>query len=111
MMSRSLAPKVGTMKWEDEVFALQSIPTSPIYFDNASCISYLNGLVGVTLTGSAPNGTSGVQTVATVVAHLKCSVPAAIALRDSIEKAILPAKAVENSESQSYQWVSDLGEV
>jgi hypothetical protein len=71
----------------------------------------LNGLVGVTLTGRAPNESGGVQKVSTVVAHLRGSVSAAMALRDSIEKAILPAKAVQNADCLTDQWVSDLGEL
>jgi hypothetical protein len=111
IMSKSLASKFGAMKWEDEVIALRSVRTSAIYFENASCISYANGTVEITLTAIAPNESGGVQKVSAVVAHLRGSVLAAGALRDSIEKAILPAKAVKNSESPTDHWVSDLGEL
>src|SRR5476651_2702498 len=110
MMSISLATKFGMMKHDDQVVALQSVPTSTIYFDNASCISYSNGIVEVILTAIVPNAAGGVQKASTVVAHLRGGVSAAMALRDSIEKVILSATAVQNSESLTDQWVSDLGE-
>jgi hypothetical protein len=97
-MSKPTAPKFGMMKWGEEVVALQSFPLPVIYFDNTPCISHLNGIIGVTLTvtGGVPTETAGVDTVAAVVAHLKCNVPAAVALRDAIDKALLLAKPVEN---------------
>jgi hypothetical protein len=110
-MSKSLASKFGTMQWEDKVIALQSVPASAIHFENASCISYANGTVEFTLTAIATNESGGVQKISTVVAHLRGSVSAAMALCDSIEKAILPTKAVQNSESLTDHWVSDLGEL
>jgi hypothetical protein len=109
MMSTSLAAKIGTMKHDGEV--VKSFPTPATYFDNASCTSHSNGVVEVTLTGIVPNETGGAPTLASAVTHLKCSVLTAMALRNSIEKAILTAKIVRNSETLTDQWVSDLAEV
>jgi hypothetical protein len=107
MMSTSLAATIGTMKHDGEVF--KRFPMSAIYFDNASCTSHSNGIVEVTLTENVPDG--GAPLLASAVTHLKCSVSTAMALRNSIEKAIFSAKAVRNSETLTDQWVSDLAEV
>ena len=76
---------------------LSATPMPILYFDNALSLSYLNGVVGVTLvvTGNVPAGEGGVIECASVVAHLKCNVPAAIALRGALDSALtLAQKAI-----------------
>ena len=92
-MSDTPAPKFGMMKWGEGFIALQSTPLPIVYFDNTPCISHLNGIIGITLTvtGGVPTGTGSVDECAAVVAFLKCNIPAAIALKDALEKGLLLA--------------------
>ena len=87
--------KVG----ENKIVALSPIPLNVIYFDDAPSLSFLHGVIGVTLTvrGNVPIAErEGVETVASVAAYLKCNIPAALALKAAIENALLLAAPVEN---------------
>jgi hypothetical protein len=102
-MSNAAIPKIGMMQWGKEVIALQDTPLPVLYFDGAPCLSHLNGVIGITLTvtGGVPMETGGVNNVGSVVAHLKCNIPAAMALRHALDQALLLAQPVENSEGKS----------
>jgi len=102
-MSNAAIPKIGMMQWGKEVIALQDTPLPVLYFDGAPCLSHLNGVIGITLTvtGGVPMETGGVNNVGSVIAHLKCNIPAAIALRHALDQALLLAQPVENSEGKS----------
>jgi hypothetical protein len=82
---------------------LSQIPMPVIYFDNAPSLSAVNGIIGVTLvvTGNVPAPDGKVAMCASVVAHLKCSIPAAIALRSALDSALLLAAPVENPKGKS----------
>lgn len=82
---------------------ISSVPMPIIYFDSAPTLSHLNGIIGVTLvvTGNIPHGVGNVISCASVVAHLKCNVPAAMALRSALDSAILLAQPVENPEGKA----------
>jgi hypothetical protein len=41
------------------------------------------------------------MSVASVAAHLKCNIPAAKALRDALDRALLLARPVENPEGKA----------
>lgn len=90
--------KIGT---EDVVFS--PLPLPVVYFDNAPSLSHLNGVIGITLSvsGNVPSPGEGVSLVASVVAHLKCSIPAALALKSAIESALLLAQPVEKPNGPS----------
>jgi hypothetical protein len=102
-MSDAAAPKFGMMQWGGGIVPLQSTPLPIVYFDNSPCISHLNGIIGVTLTvsGGVPTGAGGVDDCAAVVAFLKCNIPAAIALKDALEKGLLLAAPIENPEGKA----------
>jgi hypothetical protein len=102
-MSESAAPKFGLMKWGKDVVALQGTPLPVLYFDAAPCLSHLNGIIGITLTvtGGVPTEEGGVDNVASVAAYLKCNIPAAIALRQALDQAILLAQPVENPDGKA----------
>jgi hypothetical protein len=93
-------PKIGTILFNSEPVVLSAVPLPVIYFDNAPSISHMGGIIGVTLTvtGNVPEVGGGTAVVASVVAHLKCNIPAAIALRDSLHAALLLAAPAENPE-------------
>ena len=82
---------------------LAATPLPVIYFDGAPTLSHLNGVIGVTLTVTAnvPTGNDGVAIVASVAAFLKCSIPAAQALRAALDSALLLAQPVENPQGKS----------
>jgi hypothetical protein len=87
-------PEFGSMKIGDEEVAFSPIPLPIIYFDNAPSLSHLNGVIGITLvvTGNVPGPNETVGKIASVVAHLKCNIPAALALKSAIESALLLAQ-------------------
>jgi len=93
-------PEFGAIKIRDTEVALSPIPLPIIYFDNAPSLSYLNGIIGITLlaSGNVPGPNDTVVNVASVVAHLKCSVATAVALKGAIENALLLAQPVEKPE-------------
>jgi hypothetical protein len=102
-MMESATPKFGLMPWGTEVIALQGTPLPVLYFDSAPALSHLNGIIGVTLTvtGGVPTETGSVVNVGSVVAYLKCNIPAAIALRGALDQALLLAQPVENPEGKA----------
>lgn len=71
------------------------------YFEHAPSFSHLNGIISIALTvGSVvPGGGEKVLTIAGVVTTLKCNIPAAIALRDAINSALLLAQPAQEGES------------
>lgn len=91
-------PEFGTMIVGGKEVALSPIPLPVVYFDNAPGLSHLNGIIGITLTvsGNAPVADGSVVSVASVVAHLKCNIQAALLLKAAIEQALLLATPVEN---------------
>jgi hypothetical protein len=94
------ASHTGILKIGDVEAALSPIPLPVVYFDGSPSVSHLNGIIGVTLvvTGNVPLSDKGIQMVASVVAHLKCNIPAAVALRNALNDALLLAQPVEKSE-------------
>lgn len=99
-MSNNPTPIFGSLAVGSDQVQLSPIPLNVLYFDGAPCMSFMNGIIGVTLTVTAnvPVGDGGPARVASVVAHLKCNVAAALALKSAIEGALLLAQPVENSE-------------
>jgi hypothetical protein len=102
-MSNEPQPKFGVIRFNNEPVALSPIPLPIVYFDGAPSLSHLNGIIGVTLTvtGNVPDGGDGVHVCASVVAHLKCSIPAAVALKAALEDALLLARPVESKEGKA----------
>jgi hypothetical protein len=82
---------------------LSALPMPVIYFDASPSVSYLPGVVGITLTvtGNVPLGGDTIAMCAAVVAHLKCNIPAAIALKGAIDSALLLANPVEKPEGKA----------
>lgn len=82
---------------------LSDTPLPVIYFENAPSLSHLNGIIGVTLvvTGNVPTGDGSIVSCASVVAHLKCNVPAARALRAALDNALLLAQPLEKPGGKS----------
>lgn len=89
----------GVLRIGGQDVVMSQTPLNVVYFDGVPGLSFLNGVVGVTLvvTGNVPNGETVIN-CASVVAHLKCNIPAAIALRDAINSALLLAQPVEKPE-------------
>jgi hypothetical protein len=102
-MSDTPVPQFGVLKFGDGDIQLSPMPLNVVYFDGAPSISHMNGIIGVTLvvTGNVPLSDKGVANVASVVAHLKCNIPAAMALRDSLSSALLLAQPVEKPEGKA----------
>jgi hypothetical protein len=96
-MSKKATTQFGMMPWGKEVIPLQSTPMPIVYFDSVPALSHLNGIIGVTLTvtGGVPTADRSVTNCASVAAFLKCNIPAAIALKEAIEGALLLAKKHE----------------
>jgi hypothetical protein len=82
---------------------LSNMPLPVVYFDGVPSLSHLNGIIGVTLvvTGTVPSSDGNIIQVASVVAHLKCNIPAAMALRGALDSALLLAQPVENPEGKA----------
>jgi hypothetical protein len=103
-MSESATPKFGMMKWGKDIIPLQSSPMPVVYFDGVPALSHLNGIIGVTLTvtGGVPTADAGVENCGAVVAFVKCNIPAAMALRDALNDALLLAQPVDKSEGKAH---------
>ena len=86
-----------------KIIPLSQIPMPVIYFDAAPSLSHQNGIVGVTLivTGNVPTSNGNIIQCASVVALLKCNIPAAISLRAALDSALLLAQPVQNPEGKS----------
>lgn len=89
-MSKKPDPNVKPR--QDGIVATDSLNAPIIYFDGAPTFSGFGGIVSITLCAGRhlPNG-SGVATDIVAVAHLKCSITAAMDLRESINAALLAA--------------------
>jgi hypothetical protein len=53
-------------------------------------------------SGGVPTADGGVSNCAAVVGFLKCNIPAAIALRDAIDSALLLAQPIEKPEGKAH---------
>jgi len=87
-----MIPKVN-VGGADVPLSQESLPV--VYFDRAPSVDHTHGVVGITLTtvGYLPNTTNGSAVpVVSVVALLKCSIPAAVELRTAINNALLLAQ-------------------
>jgi hypothetical protein len=76
------------------VSAIASAHAPFLYFENVPAVGHLNGIIRVTLTASRDMPIPGADAPGTdqvVVAHLRMNVPAAIALRTSLDAALLLA--------------------
>lgn len=73
-------------------------PLPVIYFEEAPSLSHLNGIIGITLAVGAnvPGPNQTVLGVASVVAYLKCNIPAALALKGALDAALLLAQPAGN---------------
>jgi len=82
---------------------ISSAPMPVTYFDSAPSLSHMNGIIGITLvvTGNIPVGTEKTTMCASVVAHLKCNIQAAMMLRGALDSALLLAQPVEQPEGKS----------
>lgn len=72
------------------IAAIDVVHAPYVYFDGAPTFGNLNGIVNVTLCAArhVPSG-DRIATDIISVAYLRCSVIAAVELRDSIDKALL----------------------
>lgn len=93
----NVQPIFGSTIFNGEPVALSPIALPVIYFDNTPSVSHMGGIIGVTLTvtGNVPQANGSTAVVAGVVAHLKCNIGAALALRDSLNSALLLAVPAE----------------
>jgi hypothetical protein len=104
-MSDTPVPHFGIMKLGDEFVALSPTPLNVIYFEEAPSLSHMNGVIGITLAvmSNVPDAANGaVNRCASVVAHLKCNIPAAMALRAALDNALLLAQPVDKPESKAH---------
>ena len=63
-----------------------------VFFDGAPTFGFSNGIVGITLAASRHLLTDGAPVAdAVAVAYLRCNIPAAIELRNALDKALLAA--------------------
>jgi hypothetical protein len=90
----------GVLNWGDVKIQISPVGIPITYFEHTPSFSHLNGIIGITLavTGVVPAADDKTRTVAGVVTFLKCNIPAAIALRDAINGALLLAQPVEKPE-------------
>jgi hypothetical protein len=88
----------GTIQIGGEIVSLSPTSLPVVYFDSAPSFSHLSGIIGVTLTvtGNVPVVDGNVAACASVVAHLKCNIHEAMALRAALDGALLLAQPVEN---------------
>ena len=93
----------GSIDWGGTPVPLSQLPLPVIYFDGSPSLSHLNGIIGITLTvtGNVPTADGNILLCAAVVAHLKCNIPAAVALRGALDSALLLAQPVENPQGKS----------
>jgi hypothetical protein len=102
-MSKSATPKFGMMPWGKDIIPLLPTPMPIVYFDGIPALSYMNGIVGVTLsaTGHIPNAEGGADICASTVAFLKCNIPAAQALIKALQDALLLGAPTESPEGKA----------
>jgi hypothetical protein len=106
-MAEDTAPVVahigaGAMVLNGVNTPLSATPLPILYFDNALSLSHLNGVIGVTLvvTGNVPTTDGRVIECASVAAHLKCNIPAAMALRGALDNALALAQKAMSAGKQ-----------
>ena len=81
-------------KDQGKTIAVEDAVRAPvIYFDFVPTIGFNNGIVNLMLAAGLvmPTTDGGALTETAAVAHLRCNVPAAVQLRDTINKALLLA--------------------
>jgi hypothetical protein len=81
-------------KDQDKTIAVKDAASAPvIYFDFVPTFGFNNGVVNLMLAVGLvmPTTDGGALTESAAVAHLRCNVPAAVQLRDTINKALLLA--------------------
>jgi hypothetical protein len=86
-------PNTGTVENPKAITVGDAVRAPIIYFEAVSTFGHNNGIVNCMLAvgialPTADGGTSG---HAVSVAHLRCNIPAAVQLRDAIDKALLLA--------------------
>ena len=93
----------GSVDLGGVVTPISERPMPVIYFDGAPSLSHLNGIIGVTLmvTGNLPTSDGQIVQCASIVAHLKCNIPAAMQLRGALDSALLLAQPVEKPEGKA----------
>src|SRR5207249_2646920 len=76
-----------------EVIVSDAVRAPIIYFEGTPTFGYGNGVVNLMLATNVvlPTADGGTVTQAVAVAHLRCNLPAAAQLRDTLEKALLIA--------------------
>ena len=99
-MSDDPVPVVGIITFNDKPVPISPDPMPVIYFEMAPSFSHMNGVIGITLavTGTMPRGGANADTCASVAAFLKCSIPAAMGLREAISGALLLAQPVQQGD-------------
>lgn len=98
-MAREPKPATGFEKKIPPVVDGQHAPV--LYFEEAPNFGHTNGIVNITLAAyrSLPDAEGDITTDLIVTAHLRCNIPAALALRKAIDDALLvatPAKGHAN---------------
>lgn len=93
-----MTSKKAAIEFGGEIVELSESPMPVVYFDGATSLSHMNGIIGVTLTvtGNLPSPPNSINICAAVVAHLKCNIPAARSLVAALNSALLLAQPVEN---------------
>lgn len=84
-----------------EIFEVRDTHMAPvIYFDGAPNFGNNRGIVNITLAVARQTAKGdGVEMNVSVAAYLRCSIPAAVELREALEKALLmgiPAQGEAN---------------
>jgi hypothetical protein len=103
-MTDTSFPHSGIMKLGDDLVPIATVPMNVVYFEEAPSFSHMNGIIGVTLlvTANVPDQSNEtVKRHASIVAYLKCNIPAARALRNAIDGALLLAQPVEHPEAKA----------
>jgi len=99
-----MAENPATKPAEEPFAPVLDLPSAPIiFFEACPTLGNNNGIINVMLaTGlvlPAPN--NQIASVAVAVAHLRCTVAAAMILRDTLDKALLIGAPVENPQGKA----------
>jgi hypothetical protein len=88
---------------EGGISALASAHAPFLYFEQASAIGHLNGMIRVTLEASrdVPMPFGGVANDRVIVAHLRMNIPAAHSLKAALEGALLLATRAAGTPDES----------
>lgn len=75
-----------------------------VYFEYCPTLGNNNGVINVLLVASIvdPTVNGGIQTRVRATGHLRMTVPAAVNLRDTIDKALLIGAPVENPGGKAH---------